>query len=79
MVANEKHDAKCVTKGCCNKARSRGLCERCYQHARRLIREGKIKGWQALISQGLAKDTRSPFRAAIEKVKATRRTRSKAV
>lgn len=78
MAAKKKQDTACVTKGCNNKARSRGLCERCYQQARRLINEGHVDGWDALIAQGLAKDTRSPFRAALENVKSKRR-RAKAV
>lgn len=77
MAAKKKSLNGCVIEGCSNKARSRGLCESCYRQARRMIQEGTATGWPSLIAQGLAKDTRSPFRAAAERVKKSR-TRAKA-
>ncbi len=44
----------CLSTGCCERIRCRGLCESCYFAARRLIKTGKVSGWEWLVRNGLA-------------------------
>ena len=43
---------KCLIKNCNNDAKVRGLCVRCYQTARRLVKQGKTT-WGDLAARGL--------------------------
>lgn len=50
MTSNEK----CLNPNCQRTARSRGLCDLCYQMANTLVRQGKTS-WEVLEAKGRAK------------------------
>jgi hypothetical protein len=61
----------CIIEGCDRRARTRGLCTKCYQGALYAVRTGKTT-WPALVSSGLAlelSDRTSPFSEAFAKAR----------
>lgn len=49
-----KESTTCITPGCGNKDRSRGLCVNCYNTARNLVKVGRVT-WEALEKKGKSK------------------------
>lgn len=51
-------DTKCLNPDCQTKRASRGLCQRCYQIAKNLVKNGKTT-WDRLESKGKALPART--------------------
>ena len=61
-IVHRKGDSmQCITEGCDNKQRTRGLCNACYYMARVLIRDGKTT-WEEMVRRGVAKPSETHWR-----------------
>ena len=65
-----KAKTKCVAPGCKEtKILARGLCERCYFSARRLINRKVYRDWTEIEQAGLCNPTGTPLYSAAMKLK----------
>lgn len=62
-------EAICITEGCGEQRRWKGLCGSCYGVAKNLILK-KMTTWDELMDMGLCVQDKKPFRVAFDKKKA---------